>query len=52
MGHDLVITNLGNLAIEADAIVVDPYFVSAIGSQHKGCYAQSHYSDLREDFRA
>jgi len=50
MGHDLVITNLGNLAIEADAIVVDPYFVSAIGSQHKGCYAQSHYSDLREDF--
>ena len=50
MGHDLVITNLGNLAIEADAIVVDPYFVSAIGSQHQGCYAQSHYSDLREDF--
>jgi hypothetical protein len=51
MGHDLVITNaIGNLAIEADAVVVDPYFVSAIGSQHKGCYAQSHYSDLREDF--
>lgn len=50
MAHDLVITNLGNLAVEADAIVVDPYFVSAIGSQHKGCYVQSHYSDLREDF--
>jgi hypothetical protein len=51
MGHDLVITTaIGNLAIEADAVVVDPYFVSAIGSQHKGCYAQSHYSDLREDF--
>jgi len=50
MGHDLVITNLGNLAVEADVIVVDPNFVSAIGSQHKGCYAQSHYSDLREDF--
>jgi hypothetical protein len=50
MGHDLVITSLGNLVIEADAIVVDPYYVSAIGSQHKGCYAQSHYSDLREDF--
>ena len=50
MGHDLVITNLGNLVIEADAMVVDPYFVSAIGSQHKGCYVQSHYSDLREDF--
>jgi hypothetical protein len=50
MGHDLVITNLGYLVIEADAIVVDPYYVSAIGSQHKGCYAQSHYSDLHEDF--
>lgn len=32
------------------AIVVDPYYVSAIGSQHKGCYVQSHYSDLRDDF--
>jgi len=50
MGHDLVITNLGNLVVEADVIAVDPYYVSAIGSQHKGCYAQSHYSDLREDF--
>jgi hypothetical protein len=50
MGHDLVMTEIGALVIEADAIVVDPYFVSAIGSQHKGCYADSHYSDLREDF--
>jgi len=50
IAHDLVITNVANLAIEADVIVVDPYFVSAIGSQHKGCYVQSHYSDLREDF--
>jgi hypothetical protein len=50
MGHDLVITNLGNLVVEADVIVVDPYYVSAIGSQHKGCYVQAHYSDLREDF--
>src|SRR5271166_473323 len=50
MGHDLVFTNVGDLVIEADAIVVDPYFISAIGSQHKGCYVQSHYSDLRDDF--
>ena len=50
IAHDLVTTSVGNLAIEADVIVVDPYFVSAIGSQHKGCYVQSHYSDLREDF--
>jgi hypothetical protein len=50
MAHDLVFTNTGNLMIEADAVVVDPYFVSATGSQHKGCYVQAHYSDLREDF--
>jgi len=50
MAHDLVITDTGNLMIEADAVVVDPYFVSATGSQHKGCYVQSHFSDLREDF--
>jgi hypothetical protein len=50
MAHDLVFTDTGNLMIEADAIVVDPYFVSAIGSQHKGCYAQAHFSDLRDDF--
>ena len=50
MAHDLVMTTLGVLAIEADVIVVDPYFVSAIGPQHKGCAAQSGYSDLREEF--
>jgi hypothetical protein len=50
MAYDLVITIIANLVIEADAVVFDPYFVSAIGSQHKGCYVRSHYSDLREDF--
>ncbi len=52
LGHEgiLVVSDTGNLIIEADAVVVDPYFVSAIGSQHKGCYAQAHFSDLREDF--
>ena len=50
MAHDLVFTDTGNLTVEADAVVVDPYFVSAIGSQHKGCYAQAHFSDLRDDF--
>jgi hypothetical protein len=50
MAHDLVFTDTGNLMIEADAIVIDPYFVSAIGSQHKACYVQAHFSDLREDF--
>ena len=35
LAHDLVMTNLGVLAVEADVIVVDPYLISAIGPQHK-----------------
>jgi hypothetical protein len=50
MAHDLVMTTIGRLAVEADVIVVDPYFVSAIGPQHKGCAAQAGYGDLREEF--
>jgi len=50
MAHDLVITTLGILTVEAAVIVVDPTFISAIGPQHKGCAAQSGYGDLREEF--
>src|SRR6266480_2015046 len=50
LAHDLVMTNLGVLAVEADVIVVDPYLISAIGPQHKGCAAQAGYGDPREDF--
>src|SRR5438045_1661067 len=50
MAHDLVMTNLGTLAVEADVVVVDPYLITAIGPQHKGCAAQAGYSDLRDDF--
>jgi hypothetical protein len=50
IAHDLVMTNIGNLKIEADVIVFDPTYVSAIGHQHRGCFVESGYSDLREDF--
>src|SRR6516225_4649178 len=50
IAHDLVMTSSGNLAIEADAMVFDPYYVSAIGHQHTQCYAESGYSDLRDEF--
>jgi hypothetical protein len=50
MAHDLVMTKLGTLTVEADVIVVDPYFISAIGPMHKGCAAQSGFGDLREEF--
>jgi hypothetical protein len=50
IAHDLVMTNVGNLAIEADVMVFDPYYVSAIGHQHGSCYVEAGYGDLREDF--
>jgi hypothetical protein len=43
-------TNLGNLSIEADVMVVDPYYVSAIGHQNSDCAVETEYEDLREDF--
>jgi hypothetical protein len=49
IAHDLVMTNLGTLTIEADVMVFDPYYVSAIGHQHKFCAVQT-IRDLREDF--
>jgi hypothetical protein len=50
IAHDLVISNIGALAIEADVLVFDPYYVSAIGHQRQDCYVETGYSDLREDF--
>ncbi len=50
IAHDLVMTNFGSLAVEADVMVFDPYYVSAIGHQHGSCYVESGYSDLRDDF--
>ena len=51
MGHDLVMTKIGGLAVEADVIVVDPTFISAIGPQHKGCAAHSGYGDCARNSR-
>jgi len=48
--HDLVINNLGILTIEADVMVFDPYYVSAIGHQRQDCYVHAGYTNLREDF--
>ena len=50
IAHDLVISNIGILAVEADVLVFDPYYVSAIGHQHGDCYVETGYTDLREDF--
>jgi hypothetical protein len=50
IAHDLVMTNDGNLKIEADVVVFDATYVSAIGHQHRGCFVEADSSDLREDF--
>jgi hypothetical protein len=50
IAHDLVMTTLENLTIEADVMVFDPYYVSGIGHQHKFCAVLTGYGDLREDF--
>jgi hypothetical protein len=50
IAHDLVITDLGNLNIEADVLTFDPYYVSSIGFQHHVCFVESGYGDPRQDF--
>jgi hypothetical protein len=50
IAHDLVISDAGNLKIEADVMAFDPDYVSGIGFQHRACFVEAGYSDLREDF--
>jgi hypothetical protein len=50
IAHDLVMTTLGNLAVEADLMVFDPNFVGPRGPMHRGCYVQQIIGDLRDDF--
>ena len=50
IAHDLVMTNVGTLKVEADVQTFDPDYVSSIGFQHRACFVESGYSDLREDF--
>jgi hypothetical protein len=38
IAHDLVIGNVGGIDFEADSLVFDPYYVSAIGHQRQDCY--------------
>jgi hypothetical protein len=50
IAHDLVMTDVGVLKVEADAMTFDPTYVSGIGFQHRACFVETGYSDLREDF--
>jgi hypothetical protein len=50
IAHDLVMTDVGSLKVEADVQTFDPDYVSGIGFQHRACFVETGYSDLREDF--
>jgi hypothetical protein len=51
MALDVVIDTVGQLSIEADILVVDPYKVTANGSPSKTCYVQSYMGYEQEDFQ-
>ena len=41
IAHDLVISKVGGLNFEADSLVFDPYYVSALGHQRQDCYVEA-----------
>jgi len=47
IAHDLVISSVGNLLFEADSLVFDPYYVSALGHQRQDCYVEARPSTLQ-----
>jgi hypothetical protein len=50
IAHDLVIGTLGGLGFEADTLVFDPYYVSAVGHQRQDCYVESVPAHIRGEF--
>ena len=45
-----MIGSVGGLQYEADSLVFDPYYVSAIGPQRQDCYVEARPSTLHEQF--
>ena len=50
IAHDLVISTVGGLSFEADSLVFDPYYVSAIGHQRQDCYVEALPAKLQAQF--
>jgi hypothetical protein len=51
IAHQLTIFQSGPLAVEADALIFDPYKVTAVGHQDKDCTVWSGFLNLPEDFK-
>ncbi|HTZ35795.1 MAG TPA: hypothetical protein VMB84_07200 [Stellaceae bacterium] len=50
IAHDLVVSAVGGLFFEADSLVFDPYYVSAIGHQRQDCYVEAVPNSLQSQF--
>ena len=48
IAHDLVISKIGGLDFEADSLVFDPYYISALGHQRQDCYVEAIPRSLQE----
>jgi len=51
MALDVVISTVGNLAIEADTLIFDPYKLTAVGMPGKYCYVNGYSGYDQEDFQ-
>jgi hypothetical protein len=47
IAHDLVISSISGLLFEADSLVFDPYYVSALGHQRQDCYVEARAATLQ-----
>jgi hypothetical protein len=51
IAHQLLSVDVGRFAVEADALVFDPYKVTASGSFNKFCTVWSGFRNMPEDFK-
>jgi hypothetical protein len=49
--HDVTIYNIGDLSVEADVLVFDPYKLTADGSPDPDCYVAGYTGYDQEDFQ-
>jgi hypothetical protein len=49
--HDVTIYNLGDLSVEADVLVHDPYKLTALGFADRDCYVPGYTGYDTEDFQ-
>jgi hypothetical protein len=51
IAHHLISVDVGRLVVEADALVLDPYRLTASGSFDKYCMVWSGFRNMPEDFK-